>query len=312
MSEYEGVLPLRKPPGMTSHDCVAKIRKIMQMRRVGHTGTLDPDVSGVLLLCLGRATRIVEYIQEQPKTYVTEMIIGYTTDTADHTGNMIEQVSHVSLADHEIRQVMKQFIGDIEQIPPMYSALKVNGKRLYELARAGTQVERQPRIVKIFSIHILEMQLTIPYPKIKFEVTCSKGTYIRTLCVDMGLKLGFPAVMSNLIRTHSGSISLDQCMTFAEITERLQKHELNNFIIPIEDALAHLPRGTIPPNTATTALQGQVVSGNELIDFVNFENNELVRLFYWNEEQRMETFVGIFRYEQQTNQFIAVKLFPPI
>ncbi len=282
------------------------------MRRVGHTGTLDPDATGVLLICLGRATRIVEYIQEQPKTYVTEMTIGYSTDTADQSGEIINQVSHVHLEDLQIIRAINEFSGEIEQIPPMYSALKYNGKRLYELARIGTHVERQPRNIIIHSIKVLEIQQKLPYPVIKFEVTCSKGTYIRTLCTDIGLKLGFPAVMSSLIRTCSGAISLEQCMTFAEITERLQNHELNKYIISIQDALSHLSRGTISANTASAAWKGQVVSGLDIIDLVHFQNHELVRLFYWNEEQQMETFVGIFCYEQLSHQFIAVKLFPPL
>lgn len=180
-----GVLPLWKPEGMTSHDCVAKIRKLFRTKKVGHTGTLDPDVSGVLPLCLGQATRISEYLMNLPKAYEAELTIGIATETEDASGEITETKEVTGLCEQQIREAMEQFTGEIEQLPPMYSAVKVKGKRLYELARKGVSVERKARMVSIYELHILEVDLQKTFPSVRFRVTCSKGTYIRTLCVDI-------------------------------------------------------------------------------------------------------------------------------
>ena len=202
----EGILPVWKPAGFTSHDVVAKVRGILSIKRIGHTGTLDPQVTGVLPLCIGRATRMVEYIQELPKEYEAVLRIGLSTDTEDMTGTVLEEVSHVSLEEDQVREVLESFIGEIEQIPPMFSAVKIDGKRLYELAREGKEVERKSRKATIFELEILELNLDQKHPEIRFRAMCSKGTYIRTLCVDIGKALGYPAVMVSLIRTSTGNI----------------------------------------------------------------------------------------------------------
>ena len=180
-----GILNINKPEGWTSQDVVAKLRGRLHIRRVGHTGTLDPMATGVLPVCFGKATRIIEYYDDDFKTYEAEMKLGMVTDTLDITGTVLE-TKPVDVSEEDVIQTIDSFRGWIIQIPPKYSALKVNGKKLYELAREGREVERKPRDIEIFSLDILEMQL----PRVRFRVHCSKGTYIRTLCQDIGEEAG--------------------------------------------------------------------------------------------------------------------------
>ena len=211
MSDLEGVLAVYKPAGFTSHDVVAKARRILGMKRIGHTGTLDPQVTGVLPLCLGKATRVVEYIQELPKEYVATLRLGLSSDTEDLTGTITESVDEVHVSEEEVLAVLTSFKGIISQVPPMYSAVKIDGKRLYELAREGKTVERKSREVEIYEIEMTDMTWNDNYPDITFRVLCSKGTYIRTLCVDIGRALGLPGVMVKLERTMSAGISASHC-----------------------------------------------------------------------------------------------------
>ena len=181
-----GIINVYKEKGFTSHDVVAKLRGIVGQKKIGHTGTLDPDATGVLPVCLGKATKLCDLLTDKNKTYEAVLLLGKTTDTQDITGEVLEEKSTEALTEEKVREAIEGFIGDYEQIPPMYSALKVNGKKLYELAREGKVIERKARPVKILDIQILEIDL----PKVRMEVSCSKGTYIRTLCHDIGEKLG--------------------------------------------------------------------------------------------------------------------------
>ena len=181
-----GIINVYKEKGFTSHDVVAKLRGIVGQKKIGHTGTLDPDATGVLPVCLGKATKLCDLLTDKDKTYEAVMLLGMTTDTQDITGRILEDKSTETLTADKVREVIESFIGDYDQIPPMYSALKVNGKKLYELAREGKVVERKARPVKILDIRIIEMDL----PRVRMEVSCSKGTYIRTLCHDIGEQLG--------------------------------------------------------------------------------------------------------------------------
>ena len=181
-----GIINVYKEKGFTSHDVVAKLRGIVGQKKIGHTGTLDPDATGVLPVCLGKATKLCDLLTDKNKTYEAVLLLGKTTDTQDITGEVLEEKSTEALTEEKVREAIEGFIGDYEQIPPMYSALKVNGKKLYELAREGKVIERKARLVKILDIQILEIDL----PKVRMEVSCSKGTYIRTLCHDIGEKLG--------------------------------------------------------------------------------------------------------------------------
>ena len=192
-----GIINVYKEKGFTSHDVVAKLRGIVGQKKIGHTGTLDPDATGVLPVCLGKATKLCDLLTDKDKTYEAVMLLGMTTDTQDITGRILEEKSTETLTADKVREVIESFIGDYDQIPPMYSALKVNGKKLYELAREGKVVERKARPVKILDIRIIEMDL----PRVRMEVSCSKGTYIRTLCHDIGEQLGCGGCMESLIRT---------------------------------------------------------------------------------------------------------------
>lgn len=201
-----GIINVYKEKGFTSHDVVAKLRGIVGQKKIGHTGTLDPDATGVLPVCLGKATKLCDLLTDKNKTYEAVLLLGKTTDTQDITGEVLEEKSTEALTEEKVREAIEGFIGDYEQIPPMYSALKVNGKKLYELAREGKVIERKARLVKILDIQILEIDL----PKVRMEVSCSKGTYIRTLCHDIGEKLGCGGCMESLIRTRVSTFRIEE------------------------------------------------------------------------------------------------------
>ena len=231
-----GIIVIRKEKGYTSHDVVAKLRGILHMKKIGHTGTLDPEAEGVLPVALGKGTRLVELLTEKEKTYEAVMRLGVSTDTQDMTGAILKE-SEVSVTEEEIKNAASSFIGNQLQIPPMYSALKVNGKKLYELAREGKEVERKARPVHFYQIEILEIHL----PLVKMRVSCSKGTYIRTLCHDMGEKLGCGGAMEALLRTKSGDFTLEQSMTLQETEEAVKAGTIEEKIISIEEVLSSYP-----------------------------------------------------------------------
>ena len=258
MSNFHGVLVLHKPAGVTSHDCVAKVRRLFATKRVGHTGTLDPEVTGVLPICLGNATRIVEYLQEQSKTYEVVMRLGISTTTEDAQGETLEQVpvDAASITEERMKELFERFTGEIEQVPPMYSAVKVNGQRLYDLARQGVVIERKPRNVTIYELHLHQIaageEQTV---MVSFSCRCSKGTYIRTLCVDLGLALGYPAHMAHLIRTQSGGFTLDQAITLSELEAKLQSGDTENLLFNMGDAL-DFPGVQIPLERKAAVMNG--------------------------------------------------------
>jgi len=254
----EGILPLLKPKGMTSHDCVWKIRKLYQTKKVGHTGTLDPDVTGVLPICIGRATKIAEYITDAGKSYEGEVTIGFSTTTEDSSGDVVEKVEGLkTFSRKQVEEVLRSFKGEIEQTPPMYSAVKVNGKKLYEYARAGIEVERPSRQVTIYEIELLDdreewVGETVSF---RFRVKCSKGTYIRTLAVMIGEQLGYPAHMSDLIRTQSSSFILEDCFSLEQL-EELELEERVLLLRPLEEGLLHLPKLDINDKVAEKVING--------------------------------------------------------
>jgi len=259
----EGILPLFKPKGLTSHDCVFKLRKILRMKKIGHTGTLDPDVTGVLPICLGKATKVAEYITEAGKAYEGEATIGIATTTEDSSGDVIaEKKIEKSFSREQILDVLNELTGEIIQIPPMYSAVKVNGKRLYEYARLGITVERPERKVTIHSIDLLDDRMIFEGERVKFRfrVSCSKGTYIRTLAVMIGEKLGYPAHMSDLVRIESAGYTIQDCLTFEEIEQKMEDGTLSDFIRPMESALFHLPKITINDTVAKKVKNGAILN----------------------------------------------------
>lgn len=298
---YEGILPIWKPAGFTSHDVVAKVRRIVKMKRIGHTGTLDPEVTGVLPLCLGRATRLVEYIQELPKTYDAELTLGLSTNTEDLTGQIIENHPNLEINRNQIEQALMSMVGEIEQIPPMFSAIQVNGKRLYDLAREGITIERKPRKVTIHSITIGEMHLHRQYPVVSFRVVCSKGTYIRTLCTDVGRKLKVPAVMNLLIRSSTGGITAENCLKLEQLDELVQNNLLESMLIPADKVISYLPRITVSESEAVFALQGKSIACpfNEQI-----VEDDLIRLYALESTK----FLGIFQLNNR-GCLIPIKVF---
>ena len=220
-----GVLNVYKEKGYTSHDVVAKLRGIVKQKKIGHTGTLDPDAEGVLPVCFGKATKLCDLLTDKDKTYQAVLLLGQVTDTQDTSGQVLEKHSTEDLTNEKVENVIRSFEGEYDQIPPMYSALKVNGKKLYELAREGKEVERKARRITIHEIRILEINL----PEVKLEVTCSKGTYIRTLCHDIGQKLGCGGCMKELLRTRVERFGLEDSIRLGEIAQ-LQKENVQKDI----------------------------------------------------------------------------------
>ncbi|BAD75551.1 tRNA pseudouridine 5S synthase [Geobacillus kaustophilus HTA426] len=258
----DGVLLLNKPKGMTSHDCVAKVRRLLGVKKAGHTGTLDPNVSGVLPICLGKATRIAEFLTGTTKTYEGKVTLGAATTTEDADGDIIAaRPVDRPIARAEIEAVFDSLTGEIEQTPPMYSAVKVGGKKLYEYARAGIEVERPTRRVTIYELELLDEreQFFGETVSFRFRVTCSKGTYVRTLAVMIGERLGYPAHMSDLIRTASGPFRLEDCVTFEDVERRAADGTADALLIPIERALFHLPKYEINDKVAEKVKNGALL-----------------------------------------------------
>ncbi|CAH1211206.1 tRNA pseudouridine(55) synthase TruB [Paenibacillus sp. JJ-223] len=302
---FEGILPVYKPAGFTSHDVVAKMRRILKMKRIGHTGTLDPQVTGVLPLCLGRATRVVEYMQELPKEYLATLRLGLSTDTEDMTGEVTQRADEpVRVAEAQVLQVLQQFLGTISQVPPMFSAVKVDGKRLYELAREGKTVERKSREVTIHELELTGMDVREDVTDISFRALCSKGTYIRTLCVDIGKALGYPSTMVKLERTISAGIPADRCLHIEDVERRMADGTLADALIPVDEAIAYLPAHTVGDAQAKGALQGQKLSA-KLLD-PPAEKPGFLRLYAQD-----GTFYGIFERDEAKPTVKAVKVFLP-
>ena len=217
-----GFVNIYKEKGQTSHDVVNKVRKIFSTRKVGHTGTLDPNATGVLPIAINNATKVIEYMEQDDKTYYAELTLGVVTDTEDIWGNILKENS-VNVSKEEIEDAIKSFVGKQEQVPPMYSAFKINGKKLYEMAREGKIVEREAREIEIFSIE----EIKIIENKVSFKVHCSKGTYIRTLCKDIGEKLGCGATMSALERVQAGGFTIDNAVKLSELEDDKEKYVLD-------------------------------------------------------------------------------------
>ena len=241
-----GILVVRKPPGYTSFDCVAVVRRVSGEHKLGHTGTLDPQATGVLPICLGRATRLIEYMTAAPKRYRCVCRLGIETDTQDLTGSPIgglrlaygdkdwERPSEIALRD-----VFSRFIGELDQLPPMYSAVKVNGKKLYEYARKGREVDLEPRRIRVYSLEMLSYDSE--KGECTLEICCGKGTYIRTICHDAGKLLGTGAAMVSLIRTSAAGFNLDQAIDIEDI-KQMNAEELESHLLPFEAGVASLPR----------------------------------------------------------------------
>jgi tRNA pseudouridine55 synthase len=287
------VLNFLKPPGMTSHDAVSFVRRIYQKKRVGHSGTLDPAAAGVLPIYLGNATRLVEYADSFDKTYRAEVLLGIKTDTGDDTGRVLQRKTVELPAEQQIDEIVRSFQGGYEQIPPMYSAIKIDGRKLYELARAGQEVERQPRrieipLIKLMAVH--DCRLTI-------EVTCSKGTYIRTLCEDIGDRLDIPATMSLLLRTRVGPFAVNQASTIEEITADPAKA-----LLPADFAVSELPACILNETETGHLKQGRAILKSA--SGLPGGQATIVRLYDFG-----QNFFGIGRLDAITGLLKPVKIF---
>lgn len=285
-----GIINIYKEEGYTSFDVVAKLRGILGIRKIGHTGTLDPAATGVLPVCIGKATKVCDLLTDKDKTYRAVMRLGFVTDTQDMTGKILEE-HPVEVSEEQIKDALLSFVGKTEQIPPMYSALKVNGKKLCDLARQGIEVERKPREIYISKLQIQNIQL----PLVTFEVTCSKGTYIRTLCEDVGKKLGCGACMDSLIRTRVAGFQIEDSITLDQVQQLKEQGCLEKKVIPVDVLFEHYPKVYGHKEAAGKLRNGNALCKNEVSSDLDFDNEEQRVRMYMQDE----TFVGIFIWNGQ-------------
>lgn len=295
-----GVLNIYKEKGFTSHDVVAKLRGIVKQKKIGHTGTLDPDAEGVLPVCLGKATKLCDMLTDKSKVYEAVLLLGKTTDTQDITGTILEEGETKDLTEEQVRACIQKFVGEQDQVPPMYSALKVNGKKLYELAREGIEVERKARKITIFEIEILEIDL----PRVRMQVHCSKGTYIRTLCHDIGTTLGCGGCMEALLRTKVSRFELKDSLRLSEIDALQQEGKLDSVLIPIDEMFSSLKEVTIDPVQERLIYNGNPFVEKYLGEHPSFSEKEQVRVY-----DTKHQFVGIYRYQAEEKRFSIEKMF---
>lgn len=305
-----GIINVYKEKGYTSFDVVAKLRGILKTRKIGHTGTLDPDAEGVLPVCLGKATKVCDLLTDKNKEYVAVMLLGKVTDTQDTTGTVLEE-HPVEVTEEQVKEAVLSFVGDYMQVPPMYSALKVNGKKLCDLARNGVTVERQARPVEIYSIEIIKMEL----PRVCMRVRCSKGTYIRTLCQDIGEKLSCGACMESLLRTKVSEFCVQDALRLSEIEERVQKAaeqtppeqwdaEMFDFIHAVDSVFLQYKKAVICREWNKLLYNGNRMKKDMFVSYQEEWEQKPVRIY--DEEGR---FIGIYEYSAAQGDYKPVKLF---
>lgn len=310
-----GIINVYKEQGFTSFDVVAKLRSLTRQKKIGHTGTLDPEATGVLPVCFGNATKLVDYLTDKTKEYETTLRLGTETDTQDIWGNVTRQVNmdKVDITQDEIINTIMSFVGKQQQIPPMYSAIKINGKKLYELAREGVEVERAPRDIEIFGIEIKNVDMA-DY-EIAIAVECSKGTYIRTLCYDIGRKLGCGAVMTSLKRTRSGSFKIQQAYTLGQIEEMLSdipvftdekgrnsrdaqrvKEALETVTMGVDEVFAGYEAVTVSEDNLKRVQNGNYVNHDYAGDYVRIYDDA-------------GRFLALYSYNKRDRHYIPHKMF---
>lgn len=300
---YNGIINIYKEAGFTSHDVVARLRGILKQKKIGHTGTLDPDAVGVLPVCLGSGTKICDMLMDKSKEYVAELRLGLTTDTQDMSGKILVQ-KEVDVSEKQVEAVIYSFLGSYEQVPPMYSALKVNGKKLYELAREGKEVARKARTVQIEELEILQMNL----PLVQMRVCCSKGTYIRTLCADIGEKTGCGGTMQSLKRTRVGSFLIEDALTLAQVEKLRDENAVEKAIMAVDEVFVSLQKATVSAGYVKL-----IENGNCFFKEAVKQNPEQAERLEPDEQVRVYDeqgkFYGIYRYEEEKNMFYPVKMF---
>ena len=310
---YNGLLNVYKEAGWTSNDVVAKLRGILKQKKIGHTGTLDPDAVGVLVVCLGSATSLTEMLTDHDKEYLAVCKLGITTDTQDLSGTVTEELP-VHVTPEEVRQVVRGFQGNYEQIPPMYSAIKVNGKRLYTLARNGVEIERKPRTVTIRAISVADMSALETDHTFVMEVRCSRGTYIRTLCHDIGQALGTGAAMAHLTRCAVADFRIENARTLGEIQALADAGSVEEAVLPVDRVFRDLDKIVFSEDARKAAVNGNALRLNQLVSFAPareqdhvdaealYENGERVRLYDEN-----GVFFGVYRYDAKKRVFQTEK-----
>ncbi len=310
---FHGMINVYKEAGYTSHDVVARLRGIFKQKRIGHTGTLDPDAVGVLPVCLGSGTRLCDLLTDRRKEYVARLRLGMVTDTQDSSGRVLEE-REVTASPQEVRRTILSFQGELLQVPPMYSALKVGGKKLCDLARAGKEVERAPRPISVYELEITEQA----HPEYTIRVSCSKGTYIRTLCHDIGQALGCGAVMTALTRTAVGEFRIEDARTLKELEELAGRDGLSEAVIPVEAAFAALPALKAAEQDFKALRNGNQLKPERMERRQEAaaeadENKPL--LFRQGEEFRVysheDIFHGVYRWQEERGMLVPVKMFLP-
>ena len=297
-----GIINIYKEKGYTSHDVVAKLRGICHQKKIGHTGTLDPEAEGVLLICLGNGTKLCDMLENKSKRYYCRMKLGIMTDTEDMTGSIISQKEPCNDPD-KIRDVIMSFEGEYDQIPPMYSALKVNGKKLCDLARKGIEVERKSRKVNISEINIKKIEL----PYVSFDVLCSKGTYIRSLCRDIGNKLGCGAAMDYLRRTEVSGFNLHDALKLDEIKKLVSEGEMDDRILPLEKAFDGIESIYVSEKAKSYLINGNTLTSEDLSNTVIPNDNELFKVYLPS-----GVFAAVYRYNSDNNNYKVEKMFPDL
>lgn len=296
-----GMINVYKEAGYTSHDVVARLRGIVKQKKIGHTGTLDPQAVGVLPVCLGNATKLCDLLTDHDKEYEAVLQLGVVTDTQDLTGTILEE-KPVLCSEQEVRQTVLSFLGAYQQIPPMYSALKVNGRKLYDLARQGIEVERKPRPVQIYELQICELSL----PFVRFRVCCSKGTYIRTLCQDIGEKLGCGGAMKSLKRTRVGIFTLDSALTLGELEKRKEAGGLEEILIPVDQLFSRCPGFRVTQKAFPLLRNGNLLLPEQLTKMQDGTETDPVRIY-----DPGDRFYGLYRLDQEQKVYRPYKMFLP-
>lgn len=299
---YNGIINVYKEEGYTSHDVVAKLRGILKQKKIGHTGTLDPQAQGVLPVCLGNATRLCDMMTEKTKTYEAVMLLGIATDTLDTSGNIIRTCERV-LGREDIIAAIESFKGEYDQIPPMYSAKKVGGRKLYELAREGIEIKREPVRVRIENIIIYD--ISDDNRTVRFEVTCSKGTYIRSLCDDIGKKLDHAACMSQLKRTRSGVFDISTAITLKEIEELVNKGRIEEYIINTKDALGEYPKAYVNEEGEKKLKNGNIIPDDCFKTRPGCSDGQLLRVCDID-----GVFKALYIFNASENVYKVYKMFP--
>lgn len=295
-----GILNIYKEKGYTSHDVVAKLRGITGQRKIGHTGTLDPEAEGVLPVCLGRATKVCDLLTDRDKTYEAVLLLGIRTDTQDVTGTVTDRGDIQGITREMVEQAAKKYVGEYDQIPPMYSALKVNGKKLYELAREGKTIERKARRVRIYELEILEEAL----PRVRLRVRCSKGTYIRTLCDDIGADLGCYGCMEALLRTSVGPFALEEACRLEDVEAAVKAGELGKMLCPIDRLFAEYPAVQVKKGWEKLAYNGNGLKRSMTDGDRETRDGACVRIY-----DAGGNFLALYHYHREAEEYTTVKMF---